>query len=216
MPADPALIALFAQGWAATRNVAPPLPRHGGFYIHVGQPDQAERYIFPRLDVDVLADLARQITQPHVFIKVCEAPEAVRAVLPSYWEIREPPTWMMTRPLEAADMDLPPGYTMTLEQKGAVKIATIAMGDVTAAQGRIVLLGDTVLFDQIATDLAHRRRGLGRALMQRLSSLAIRQGAPNGLLSATEMGRALYGSIGWTVHAPYTSAVIPVGTAPAP
>jgi len=38
--------------------------------------------------------------------------------------------------------------------------------------------------------------------------VALDQGARNGLLSATQMGRWLYESIGWAVHSPYTSAVI--------
>ena len=44
--------------------------------------------------------------------------------------------------------------------------------------------------------------------MQALSNAAIDRRAPKGLLSATEMGRWLYQSIGWSVHSPYTSAVI--------
>jgi hypothetical protein len=43
-----------------------------------------------------------------------------------------------------------------------------------------------------------------------LAREAFEQGAPKGLLSATEMGRWLYETIGWIVHAPYTSAVIPI------
>jgi len=209
MAADPDLIALFVRGWAMTRNVAPPVATLGGYHIHVGQPDQKARYVFAALDRDALAALARSIDEPLIYLKVCEAPEAVRAVLPAQWIIREPPTFMMTARLDAAAPVLPDGYHFDVETDGALSSATITFRENVVARARTALLGDTVLFDQVSTDEAHRRKGLGRALMQGLANKALERDAPKGLLCATEMGRFLYQSLGWTVHAPYTSAVIP-------
>lgn len=209
MAADPDLIALFVRGWAMTRDVAPPVATMGGYFVHVGQPDQKARYVFAALDADVLGGLARSIDEPLVYLKVCEAPEAVRAVLPASWIIREPPTFMMTAPLEAAAPALPEDYRLEIETDGALSSAAIVFRDGIVARARIALLGDTVLFDQVSTDDAHRRRGLGRALMQGLTNTALERRASNGLLCATEIGRLLYEGLGWTVHAPYTSAVIP-------
>ncbi len=209
MAADPALIALFAQGWAITRGVAAPVPRYGGYFIGVGQPDQKARYVFPSLDPAVIANLGQTIREPFVYLKICEDEHKVRKALPSHWAIRQPPTYIMTRPLDPTRPKLPPGYALTTALEGAVLRATIATEGAPVASGGIILLGDTVLFDQVGTHEAHRRRGLGRAVMTALSNAALEQGAPNGLLSATEMGRALYEDIGWSVHSPYTSAVIP-------
>jgi GNAT superfamily N-acetyltransferase len=208
MAADPDLIALFVRGWAMTRGVAPPVAIPGGYHIHVGQPDQVARYVFPAFDPAALSALAAAIREPFVYLKVCEEPEKVRAVLPAPWIIREPPTFMMTAALTLSSPALAAGYRLTIEDDGPVFRAQIETEGATVARGRIALLGDTVLFDQITTDEAHRRKGLGRALMQGLTNTALERGTPNGLLSATEMGRWLYESLGWTVHAPYTSAVI--------
>lgn len=209
MAADPELIALFARGWAMTRRVGAPVPRFGGHYIDVAQPDQVARYIFPVLDRTVLAELGRTIRDPWIYLKVCEEPEIVRAILPPPWQIRQTPTFMMTAPLAEQAADLAVGYRLSLVGDGELLRATVLADGFPVAQGRIALLGDTALFDQIATDEAHRRKGLGRALMRALSSGALARGAFRGLLSATEMGRSLYETIGWTVHSPYTSAVIP-------
>lgn len=208
MPADPDLIALFAQGWAMTRDLAPPVARLGGHYIEVRQPDQRARFVFPRLDVDILTELGRTITEPRIYLKVCESEAAVRAVLPSHWQIRQPPTYMMTSPLADLAPALPEYYTLAIERDDAIVKVTAITNGLPVARGRIALLGDTALFDQISTDEEHRRLGLGRAMMRALSNMALARGAPKGLLSATEMGRALYETIGWTVHSPYTSAVI--------
>jgi GNAT superfamily N-acetyltransferase len=210
MAADPDLIAQFAQGWALTRGVAAPKPYQGGHFIQVGQPDQKARYIFPRLDREVVTELAHTIGEPFVFLKICEAEDDVRALLPQHWSIRQPPTYMMTAALAAAGTDLPLGYSLTLDGRGPIIKAAVLAEGLTVARGRVAMLGDTALFDQISTDEAHRRLGLGRALMQSLTNVALDRGAGNGLLSATQMGRWLYESIGWTVHSPYTSAVIPV------
>ncbi len=209
MAADPELIAIFARGWAMTRGVGSPVPRLGGHYIQVGQPDQAARYVFPGLDRTVLAELGQTIRDPWIYLKVCEEPEKVRAALPPQWQFRQAPTFMMTKPIAESAVDLTAGYRLSLVEDGVLLRAAVFADGIPVAQGRIALLDETALFDQIATDERHRRKGLGRALMQALSNRALSHGASRGLLSATEMGRSLYEAIGWTVLSPYTSAVIP-------
>jgi len=208
MAADPQLVRLFARGWAMTRGLQPPEPRHGGHYTFVGEPDQEARYIFAALDAAAIGTLSRSICKPWIYLKICEQPEVVRAVLPPHWAIRQPPSWIMTKALAPANAPLPEGYSLRIEDDGEILGASVHYGDEAVARGRIALLGDTALFDQISTDEPHRRKGLGRTRMQALSNAAIDRRAPKGLLSATEMGRWLYQSIGWSVHSPYTSAVI--------
>jgi GNAT superfamily N-acetyltransferase len=220
MTADSELIALFARGWAMTRDVAPPVPRLGGHYIRVGQPDQVARYIFPAFDQRVIVELGRTIRGPWIYLKLCEEPEKVRAALPPQWQLREEPTFLMTTPLAEQAINLAAGYRLSLVEDGALLRATVLADGFPVARGRIALVDDMALFDQVATDERHRRKGLGRALMQSLSNAALARGASRGLLSATEMGRSLYGTIGWTMRSPYTSAVIPGeafgGNAPSP
>jgi GNAT superfamily N-acetyltransferase len=209
MAADPELIALFCRGWAMTREVGPPVPKLGGHYIEVGQPDQVARYVFPHLDRAVVDELAGTIREPWIYLKLCEEPEIVRAVLPPRWQLRRDPTFMMTASLIDAPVDLAAGYQLSLIEDGKLLRTTVVANGMAVARGRIALLDQTALFDQIATDESHRRKGLGRAVMQALAGAALARGASQGLLSATDMGRSLYEAIGWSVHSPYTSAVIP-------
>lgn len=209
MSADPDLIALFARGWAISRDVPAPVAVPGGHYIEVGQPDQKARYVFAALDAEALARLAARITDPFVYLKVCAEREAVRAVLPSRWIIRQPPTYMMTAELEPVTPSSQDGFTMLVEKLGSMRKAAVLHQGREVARGRMIVLGETALFDQVSTDEAYRRKGLGRLVMHALTGAALEQGASKGLLSATEMGRWLYQTIGWTVHAPYVSAVIP-------
>ncbi|MFH8492248.1 GNAT family N-acetyltransferase [Streptomyces longisporoflavus] len=93
------------------------------------------------------------------------------------------------------------------ESRGQVTRALIKSADgAFAARGQIAghSRADRVVFDQIETAPAHRRRGLGRVVMRTLANAAIEAGARTGVLGATVEGQGLYESLGWTTHAPPT------------
>jgi len=207
--ANPHLIARWADAWAISRSAAMPVARDGGLYIHVGQPEQVGRYIFARLDRAPIRDLAARIGQPLLYLKVCAPAAAVRPLLPPNWEIATP-GYMMTAPV-AAMLDRPPvlpdGFVAYVTRDGAVTFATVAdpAGD-EAARGRIVAMDDLVVFDGIRTADAHQRRGLGGAVMRALAAEADMLGIRDAMLCATPPGRALYETLGWSLHSDYTTA----------
>lgn len=244
--ADPALVEIWAQGWALTREVAPPAAVPGGWRIEVGLPDQLRRFVYPAAS-EAVVERGRSIDQPFEFIKVATLRDKVQPLLDDRWAFG-PPGYMMTRnPVVDTDREtlpLPGGervgrgaatndtarghpsprpsplrgegevvspYRLELETIGdRLTLATILTpnGEL-AASGRVGLVGDVAIYDRIRVQDAHQRRGLGRALMSALGEAANRAGASRWLLVATPEGRALYETLGWTVHAPYTSAFIP-------
>jgi GNAT superfamily N-acetyltransferase len=209
MAADPDLIALWIKGWAITRGVAPPVPYKSGHYLEVGLPDQQARYLFATLDTAEIVALGRTIGKPWIYLKVC-APEAeVQPLLPGQWQIRTPPTYMMAADLRATDAAFSEGFHLSFAQEDGVLTASVHCAEKLAAQGRLVTVERAAIFDQIRTQATYQRQGLGRSLMAALANEALERGVGTGVLAATEMGRALYETIGWRVHSPYTSAVIP-------
>lgn len=208
--ADPALIARWAQAWAISRGAEAPVERGGALYIHVGQPEQVGRYIFATLDAAAIASLAPTIDQPLLYLKVCAPAEAVRPLLPPGWEIAIP-RYMMTAPLSVM-LDAPPvipgdlRLTLTRDPAGIILATMIDVAGEDAAHGKIVPMGDMVVFDNIRTAEAHQRRGLGSAIMRTLAAEADRLGATGAMLCATPPGRALYTALGWDVHSDYTTA----------
>lgn len=207
MSADPDLLAIWTRGWALTRGVAPPLWDAGGWRIEVGQADQVRRFVFADAD-EAAARCAAGITGANVFLKVCAEEATVRALLPGGWVLR-PPGFMMT-----LDGPMPAGAapdnacTTTVSQAGPVTFCDIrtASGE-EAARGRAVIVDDRVIYDRIAVAPDHRRRGLGGQVMRALESAT--GGPGRGVLVATEDGQALYRRLGWRLHSPYTTAVIP-------
>ncbi|MGN6819805.1 MAG: hypothetical protein ACTHJR_14155 [Sphingomonas sp.] len=209
LEADPALIARWAEAWAMSRGAAPPVERHGGLYIHVGQPEQIGRYIFARPDAELIRPLAAAIDRPLLYLKVCAPAEIVQPLLPPGWEIATP-GYMMTAPLSAM-LDRAPilstEFTMDIMSEGAITFAHIADAEgEEAARGRVVSMGDLVIFDRIRTADRYQRRGLGSTIMRALTIEANRLGARDAMLCATPAGRELYTSLGWRLHSGYTTA----------
>lgn len=214
MSADPELFAAWTRAWAVSRGVAPPVAHGSGVRIEVGRPDQLERYVFPARVAPELRGLAAAIEAPYVFLKVCAAEAEVAPLLPPRWQVQTP-GYMMTAGLVSQEVVLPTGYRVAAGAESAVRVATItdASGAV-AARGNLVLQSGFAIFDRIHTKPAHQRRGLGGALMRTLGSIALEHGIACGVLVATPAGRGLYATLGWSLHSPYTTAVIPDPRAP--
>jgi GNAT superfamily N-acetyltransferase len=201
------------RGWALTREVAPPVPHADGFRIDVGLPTQAARYVFEQPSA-TLNELGKTITQPWVYLKACATSDELRALLPAHWRI-EDQHWMMAcdaRPFPGGGA-LPPGYALQVDDDGArggrAHVRVLASNGDLAASGHLALDTAFAIYDRIVTDPAHQRRGLGRAVMHALQALARAHGRRAGALVATDHGRRLYESLGWRLHAPWATAVIP-------
>jgi GNAT superfamily N-acetyltransferase len=135
----------------------------------------------------------------------------MRVLVPARWQIQSA-SYMMTCEGKISDhIQLPAAYRIEISQSGPVTAARIlAAGGDIAASGFAAEADGAFIYDRIVTDAAHRRRGLGTAIMAALGS-ARQSSAAKPVLVATEDGRGLYARLGWTIHSPYTTAVIPGG-----
>lgn len=68
---------------------------------------------------------------------------------------------------------------------------------VEAASGLLAVVGEDAVPHRIQTSPEHRRRGLGSVVMGVLAQEAVKAGAADGLLFATEDGLHLYAKLGW-------------------
>ncbi|MFJ6893262.1 GNAT family N-acetyltransferase [Streptomyces hokutonensis] len=127
-------------------------------------------------------------------------PGAVESVLVAAGlELLRRSEWFMTTDLaEHPRHEIATPYECEVRTQGPVTVVTLhgPSGEV-AARGTIAVVGADAIADRIETDAAHRRRGLGRAMMSALAEAAVSQGARTGLLIASEEGQRLYSSLGW-------------------
>lgn len=104
---------------------------------------------------------------------------------------------LMTRTLEATPSPIPAGYETRWEATGDLTNLLVLHGHELAACGNLALAGNDAVFDRIETMPKHRRHGLGRFVMQALTSRALENGADSGLLAASADGQLLYETLGW-------------------
>src|SRR3954470_1252111 len=210
--ADPsettALVRLWVLGWAAVRGVPPPVAHSDGWRVEVGHPRQKRRHVFPRIS-QALHVLGETIVDPWSYLKACATADELRAALPAHWHVEDQTYFMRFDGPPPPAPALSGGYGLDVTTQGRLAVARVVAADGSvAATGRVAVAEDAAIFDRISTDAAHRRRGLGRAVMCALDAASRTLGARRGLLGATADGYAMYRTQGWRVQSPLVSGVI--------
>ncbi|MFJ8032003.1 GNAT family N-acetyltransferase [Streptomyces sp. NPDC096032] len=157
-------------------------------------------------------EITQRTTTPGVWLKAFVPPETLEPWLAPGWQLAGGLGYLMSASLLVAPTGVPgpvpDGYRLTIWTRAGVTRALVRTADgAFAARGQIAVTGPTAVVDQVETDPAHQRRGLGRVVMRGLADAAAEQGATAGVLGATPDGRALYETMGWRVLAPLTSAL---------
>jgi GNAT superfamily N-acetyltransferase len=200
------LVSSWVHGWAVSRSAGTPQAVPGGWRIEVGLPGHRVRYVLPEHDDQVLAGVE---PAPGTWIKVAGEPGRLRDALPRPWVMAD--TAYLMRILFRAGEEGPAApYTARVIARGPVTVAEILGEDGSrAAWGQLAPAGTVGVVDQVETDPAHRRRGLGSAVMRTLAGVALDRGLTTGVLAATDQGRALYQALGWSVAGPLAAAHVP-------
>ncbi len=207
----PAAVAPLIRAWLAARSLARGLPapvdEAGACRVDVHSDAEVRRWVFPALSPQIGA-LARSITQPRHFIKLCGAPEELLAALPPGWQLSAPGHFMMG-PGRMGGSACPAGYRSVIScADGITAVRVRAPDGELAASGHAAELDGVFIYDRIITEPGHQRRGLGRFVMQQLAGC--KQAAQSTeLLVATDQGRALYEALGWSVLSPFSTASLP-------
>ncbi|MCH8622221.1 GNAT family N-acetyltransferase [Undibacterium sp. TS12] len=203
------LLSAWVHGWTISRGTAAPIPLVCfGHRVQVGLPGHLERYILQGHIPTTIQRLAQELDTPDTWLKICAPQAAIAGLLPGRWQIKAP-EYLMVKALQTGNAAPGHGYTIKLKEDGALATARAcnAEGQV-AATGRVALSGQHAIFDQIVTEPAHRRRGLGNAIMQTLCNHALDRQANTGVLVATADGFALYKAMGWTLCSEMTAAIL--------
>lgn len=201
------LVRAWVAGWARSRGTPPPVAVPWGLRVEVGLPDQVVRHVLPQADEARVRAMAAQVSTPHTWLRAFVPGETLAPWLSADW------TPTMSHQLMATDLRSTPtpavdGYRLTLAaDDGVIRARVLAADGSLAARGQAAPVGDHATFDQVETEVAHQRRGLGSLVMRSLANAAVEQGARFGVLGATDEGRALYESLGWKVHAPLTGFI---------
>jgi GNAT superfamily N-acetyltransferase len=201
------LAAAWVGGWTVSRGTRPPRPTPWGLRVDVGTPRQHARYVMLESREPIVRDLVSRVRTPATWLKVLEKPEVVEPWLSREWR-RDDQHWLMAVDLVAAQASPPADYRVDVEREdGVIRVTVRAADGSAAASGQVGLDVTTAVVDQVGTEPAHQRRGLGTVVLRTLANESLEAGAQTGILGATFQGRALYEALGWKAHAPLTGFV---------
>ncbi|GGB29923.1 hypothetical protein GCM10011380_19280 [Sphingomonas metalli] len=204
MAVPDATLRAWVTGRSLARGVPAPVADRGGWRVDTGMPDEACRWIFAAA-CPGLSELAETIAEPGRLLKWCGTADAV--ALPARWRV-EGGTWFMRSDTPPPEPHLPAGYRIDLiEERARVQVTIRTLSGDRAANGYAAETPDAFIYDRIVTEADHRRKGLGRAVMAALGATRRDRAIPQ-LLVATDAGRQLYATLGWSVLAPYTTAAV--------
>ncbi|WP_170304353.1 GNAT family N-acetyltransferase [Duganella radicis] len=206
-PPDADLLERWLRARSVVRNLPQPVPDRGGLRVDTGMPQELRRYVFAGPSPGI-TELAREIDEPYIFIKMCGGAALLESLVTPKWQL-QPPGYLMTKePGRNPIPSLPPGYWLQVQTEASVTTARIFTEDDTlAASGYAVEHEGVFVFDRIATAPAHQHQGLGAAIVAALGT-AQRSQAAQRVLVATQAGRALYSTLGWSVHSHYSTVTI--------
>jgi GNAT superfamily N-acetyltransferase len=158
------------------------------------------RYVTPSVD-QALVD---ELQAPGTWVKTCsDLPE-----LDARWTV-EPTEYLMAVELTPTGRQAP--YAVSTTSSGPLIRVGVEIDGLVAARGQVAVWHEYAVVDQVVTEPAYRRRGLGSLVMRALSDAAVEQGARTGVLVATDAGRALYSRLGWELVSPVRVAWISRG-----
>ncbi|MFF9309755.1 GNAT family N-acetyltransferase [Streptomyces sp. NPDC014748] len=215
------LIRRWLDGWIVARSLPeaePVEPAGDGLRSKCDQPGREVEVFALRADDEpesvarlaAAVATARQVTWLTV---PTLRPDTVEAVVGAAGlELVQRSEWFMTTDLTEHPQHEPAApYEREVRREGPVTVVSLhAPSGEVAARGTIAVVGGDAIADRIETDAAHRRRGLGRAVMSALAEAAVSQGARTGLLIASQDGQRLYSALGWRHEADVLIARGPV------
>lgn len=124
---------------------------------------------------------------------------AYRGIVPAGTRVDRDDETLMSTTFAATSAPAPPAGMMSRWDVQGNRITYCLETDQQiASHGSIAVLAGTATFDAVETTPAFQRRGLGSHVMQTLTAKAMTLGAERGVLAASDEGRRLYLSLGWT------------------
>jgi len=148
------------QAYCCIRGYSALEPVAEGFYLEVAKRQQSGRFFVSGFDEAVIHGLLSRIEEPSTYVELPAPRERLAEHMPKGWRFGEAAYLM------ACDLRTPDGedadkayWAKTDIVAGLATVSIRAAGDGLAASGTCLVAGDEAIFDQISTEIAHRRHG---------------------------------------------------------
>jgi len=205
------LMSRWESGWARSRRLGPAQRVAGGLAVAISDMGRDIEYIALSVQETQHAQLARiaaESADAWLTVPTLDRTTTEKLLQDADMEVVGP-EWLMRIDLTRHPTNATPsGYALDVITDNHVLIgeAVTVPDGIRAADARMAVTGRDAITDKVATEPAHRRRGLGATLMAALAERAVRSGADTGLLIAADEGRRLFEAMNWETVVPVTVA----------
>lgn len=188
-------------------------PVANGWWHDVGKRQQSGRYFFCQPDLAAFQSLAEACEEPAVHFEMPVARHDLEACIPEAWTLAPAQFLMAASQLTEAHLPIPDSCDLAVNIEGRhVRVGILDGAGMPLSRGVCLVAHATAVLDQIVTEPACRRQGMGATIVAELLHQASARGATRGLLVATAEGRPFYEALGWTCLSEVSTAVSPVST----
>lgn len=198
---DAALVQIWLRAWMHARSVAV-TEVDGWPQVHLGSVTRETELICHDPGVEDFRSLLRHIAgDPRAMLTVVGRDLSAydRLALPDDVRLdRHDETLMTTDFVPPEHVTIDPAFSTGWDEHDNTVTFWVGQDGRIAAEGSMGVLGDHATFDGVETTPRFRRQGLGRHVMANLTDHALAAGARHGILAASDEGRRLYESLGWT------------------
>lgn len=192
-----ALVDRWVTGWSTSRQM--PRRRDGdGWLVDVAAETRSQERIAVVSSLAEIRRLVAATTAPDVWLTLVGELDASARGAVAGLDAVTTDECMMTAPIRPGAVPA----QVAIDHDGSVAHARIDVDGKPAARGQVAVGAGDAVFDRIETFPAFRRRGLGRLIMTGLTAWAAGHDATTGLLMASDSGRRLYETLGWSAVAP--------------
>ena len=196
---DRDLVMRWVRAWAHVRGLR--VERVDGWpLVHVRGPSRDTEIVCVDPGRAAFERLARHTAHdPREMLTVFgrDLSEYITPPLPPGLRVERDYEVFMTTTLAPSPASSPDGFAARWDVDGPRVRYSLEDHASIAAEGFAGVLGTDAVFDGIETSPGHRRLGLGRHVMNALTTWAVEQGATTGLLAASADGAELYRALGW-------------------
>ncbi|MFD4676213.1 GNAT family N-acetyltransferase [Lentzea sp. NPDC058450] len=193
-----ALVDRWITGWARAAEIDPPDALLDNWHVWADLPGREEERILTgdALVAEHAEDVALNPVPAWLTVPTRSPDEVGLVVEEAGLVLREPEAFMVRGLLDHPAPKPPDGYEVRVTPGDVIEVVVTCDGEV-AASGRMAVVGEDAVPHDVRTAPDHRRRGLGSVVMGALAREAVKAGASEGLLFATDDGWHLCRKLGW-------------------
>lgn len=181
------------QGWIISRQIPQPTAVENGYYFALD--DGKRQFEWLMFSPENLGDILPRVSNRDY---LCISGADENFTVPQGWVRNMLADMMICENLRYQPVNLPADFRLQQQEtENRVELKLFNASGELVCDGQAGFCNGFAVYDKIGTEPNFRRQGYGTMMMNLLTHSALERNIHCGLLSASEMGKQLYLTLGW-------------------